>query len=135
MVAIDNMDTTNGCPEVAPGWHTKGPIQFQGSLKWDFGIEPPPTVDPANLPWTPVTLSSGDVLIYGNLMPHQSAENTSDRDRRALFAIYSDSAKHGETIRELYYAKESKERRANGSAKDGGKANLFFTGKPVLKSM
>jgi hypothetical protein len=66
-------------------------------------------------------------------MPHQSAENKSDRDRRALFAIYTDSTKHGEKIRELYYSKESKERRANGSAKDGGKANLFFTGKAVLK--
>jgi 2-amino-1-hydroxyethylphosphonate dioxygenase (glycine-forming) len=134
MLAIDAMDTGNGCPEVAPGWHTKGPIHFQGSLKWEFsGMEPPTSVDPSQLPWTPVTLSSGDVLIYGNLMPHQSAENKSDRDRRALFAIYTDSTKHGEKIRELYYSKESKERRANGSAKDGGKANLFFTGKAILK--
>ena len=133
MLAIDAMDAGNGCPEVAPGWHTKGPLQFRGSLKLNFGMEPPPTVDPNDLPWTPVMLARGDVLIYGNLMPHQSAENTSDRDRRALFAIYSDSAKHGENIRELYYARESKERRANGSAREGGKANLFFTGKAVLK--
>lgn len=35
-------------------------------------------------------LNEGDVLIYGNLMPHKSAANTSDKHRRALFAIYGD---------------------------------------------
>jgi hypothetical protein len=65
-------------------------------------------------------------------MPHRSAENRSDRDRRALFAIYSDSAKHGGNIREHYYASERRGRRAAGSAREGGKANLFFTGEAVL---
>ena len=67
-------------------------------------------------------------------MPHRSAENRSDRDRRALFAIYSDAAKHGADIRERYYASERQGRRAAGSSRDGGKANLFFTGSAVLAS-
>ena len=136
MVAVDDMDEENGCPEVAPGWHTRGPLAFRGSVPWDHEYKAadgsrPPEVDPADMPWTPVRLRAGDVLIYGNLMPHRSAENNSTRDRRALFAVFSDAARHGEGIRELYYASERRGRRAAGSAREGGKANLFFTGEAV----
>ena len=136
MVAVDDMDSANGCPEVAPGWHTRGPMTFTGSLPWDYVFKDsaakPQEVDPKDMPWTSVELKAGDVLIYGNLMPHRSAENNSDRDRRALFAIYSDADKHGKRIRTLYYEGERKGRRAAGSSREGGKANLFFTGEAVL---
>ena len=138
MVAVDDMDEGNGCPEVAAGgWHTRGPLTFTGSPPWSYAFKDgaaPPEVDPATMEWTPVHLRAGDVLIYGNLMPHRSAENRSDRDRRALFAIYSDAAKHGADIRARYYASERQGRRAAGSSRDGGKANLFFTGSAVLAS-
>jgi hypothetical protein len=90
-----------------------------------------PLVDAAELQWQPVTLAAGDVLIYGNNMPHFSKANESERDRRALFAVYTD-LKHGEQ-RKPYYAAEAAGRRAAGSAREGGKANGFFTGVPVLQ--
>jgi 2-amino-1-hydroxyethylphosphonate dioxygenase (glycine-forming) len=139
MVAVDDMDGENGCPEVAEGWHTRGPLTFSGSRAWveggyapTDGAQQPAVVDPATMVWTPVHLRAGDVLVYGNLMPHRSAENRSERDRRALFAVYADAEKHGRNIRELYYESERRGRRAAGSSRDGGKANLFFTGEAVL---
>ena len=137
MVAVDDMDEENGCPEVAAGWHTRGPMTFTGSLPWDYFFKDgtkPPEVDPATMQWTPVHLKAGDVLVYGNLMPHRSAANLSERDRRALFAIYSDEA-HGADIRKLYYESERQGRRAAGSSREKGKANAFFTGEAVLKEV
>lgn len=130
MLAIDRMDDENGAPNVAPFWHTRGSIDFIGSpsLTEDSAQE---CVDPAVMPWTPVHLSPGDVLIYGNLMPHKSAENHSERDRRALFAVYVDEEHAGSDIRERYYAHETLNRRALGSSSTGGKANQFFTGNAV----
>ena len=134
MLAIDAMDEGNGCPFVAPGWHTGGPKVFRGaveslSLGDQTDVARLPVVDPDTVPWQPVCLAAGDVLIYGNNMPHQSAGNASDRDRRALFAVYAD-ARFGD-MRAHYYANEAKGRRANGSGREAGKANGFFTGAPV----
>eukprot|EP00958_Prasinococcus_capsulatus_P008571 scaffold843_cov327-Prasinococcus_capsulatus_cf.AAC.8 len=40
--------------------------------------------------YKPLRMGTGDVLIYGNFMPHRSAPNTHEsRPRRALFAIYA----------------------------------------------
>ena len=131
MLAIDAMDEGNGCPYVAPGWHTRGAMAFRQSAEVykSHTRAPLPVVDERDLPWQPVTLAAGDVLIYGNNMPHYSNANTSDRDRRALFAVYAD-AKHGPQ-RGPYYAAEARGRRANGSGAEKGKANGFFTGTPV----
>ena len=71
-------------------------------------------------------------LIYGNNMPHYSEKNLSTRDRRALFAVYTDS-RLGE-LRTPYYASEAKGRRAAGSEDVKGKANSFFTGEAALPS-
>jgi hypothetical protein len=134
MIAIDDMDMDNGCPEVAPGWHTRGAMFFRGAtdlLTQDdkFQLEETPLVDPNSAPWTPVRLRAGDVLIYGNLLPHKSGPNLSARNRRALFAVYSD-ARFGE-LRVPYYALEAVGRRAKESSKESGRANGFFTGQPV----
>jgi predicted HD phosphohydrolase len=124
MLAVDDMDEGNGCPWVAPGWHTDGPKVFRGAVEsLSLGdrkdVAEVPVVDPATVPWVPVHLAAGDVLIYGNNMPHYSEANTSERDRRALFAVYSD-ARHGEQ-RTAYYAAEAVGRRANGSGRESGK--------------
>jgi len=131
MVAIDDMDEGNGCPYVAPGWHTRGAMAFTESadVYKSHTHAPLPVVDARDLPWQPVRLAAGDVLIYGNNMPHYSEVNASERDRRALFAVYADG-KHGPQ-RGPYYAAEARGRRANGSGAEKGKANGFFTGTPV----
>jgi predicted HD phosphohydrolase/ectoine hydroxylase-related dioxygenase (phytanoyl-CoA dioxygenase family) len=130
MLAVDNIDDGNGCPQVAPGWHTRGPMSFGAGCAVNGGH---PVVDEAALPWTSVLLAPGDVLIYGNLMPHKSGPNSSDRDRRALFSIYADEEKAGSRVRDLYYSFEGANRRARGSAADQGRSNMFFTGAPVLR--
>jgi len=136
MVAIDDMDEGNGCPFVAPGQHTRGPLFFKGAVEsLTYGdkasMAGAPLIDPDDLQWFPVTLAAGDVLIYGNNMPHYSKENTSERDRRALFAVYTD-ARHG-NLRGPYYRAEAEGRRKAGSEREGGKANGFFTGQAVLQ--
>ena len=135
MLAIDDMDGDNGCPEVAPGWHARGPLAFRGSAAWSHGEAAGAALtaaDPAELPWTPVHLSAGDALVYGNMMPHRSAPNASARDRRALFAVFADCERHGDELRRRYYEDEARGRRADGSAREKGKSNIFFTGEPVL---
>jgi predicted HD phosphohydrolase/ectoine hydroxylase-related dioxygenase (phytanoyl-CoA dioxygenase family) len=139
MLAVDSIDGENGCPEVAPGWHTRGSLVFSSASSSTFeelgmSMTTATRVQEEDLPWTPVHLQPGDVLIYGNLMPHRSAANSSSRDRRALFAIYSSEAKSGASIRQLYYSFEGSNRRAKRSVATQGKANQFFTGKPVLRS-
>ena len=134
MIAVDDMDEENGCPFVAPGKHTRGPVVFSGALhSLSLGdrkdLAAIPVVDPESMPWVPVTLRAGDVLVYGNNMPHFSRPNASERDRRALFAVYAD-ARHGD-LRTPYYAREAVGRRADGSGREGGKPNGFFTGTAV----
>ena len=81
-------------------------------------------------PFKPLPMKEGDVLIYDNYMPHKSAPNKSKKDRRAMFAVYN-AKRHGR-LREKYYANEAENRRKNGSSGINGKANIFFTGLPVL---
>ena len=82
-------------------------------------------------PYDAVPMEAGDVLIYDNFMPHRSAKNATNAPRRALFAVYN-ATRHGD-LYEAYYASEAAGRRARGTAATGGKANIFFTGKPVLR--
>ena len=58
-----------------PFLHARGRGWGEGVVR----IAGVPVVDPATVPWVPVTLKAGDVLIYGNNMPHKSEANTSDR--------------------------------------------------------
>ena len=62
-------------------------------------------------------------------MVHRSGPNLTDSSRRALFAIYN-AARDGD-YHDLYYQRESEGRRKAGSTDIGGKANMFFTGKPA----
>eukprot|EP00730_Choanoeca_flexa_P014905 TRINITY_DN6691_c0_g1_i1.p2 TRINITY_DN6691_c0_g1~~TRINITY_DN6691_c0_g1_i1.p2 ORF type:complete len:177 (+),score=45.49 TRINITY_DN6691_c0_g1_i1:46-576(+) len=129
MVAVDASTASNGCPSIAPGWHNKGWLGLNASSD---PVDIETKVDADDLPWKQQELAPGDVLIYGNLMPHMSAANTSDHDRRALFAIYADAESLGDDIRERYYEYEMLHRRAKGTAVFGGKANRYFTGEAVV---
>lgn len=73
MIAVDSSDATNGCPEVAPGWHNRGWLGLNAPAEEQPADKEP--VDASTLSWKAVELTPGDVLIYGNDMPHQSAAN------------------------------------------------------------
>eukprot|EP01147_Barroeca_monosierra_P005085 gene5085-8772_t len=152
MIAVDASDASNGAPSVAPKWNQRGWLGLNAKdPELDKGLPIDAQVSDSDLEWKMEELNEGDVLIYGNLMPHKSAANTSDKHRRALFAIYGDVESLGNyepvncfcptvknpvdlrpDIRERYYAYEAKNRRANGSAKGNGRANRYFEGTPVL---
>uniref|UniRef100_A0A7S2TSC7 Phytanoyl-CoA dioxygenase n=1 Tax=Lotharella oceanica TaxID=641309 RepID=A0A7S2TSC7_9EUKA len=92
MIAVDAMSESNGCPYIAPKAHTLGWLAIGGCepsapLK---GIKSSNASSKIELKWQPVMLDKGDVLIYGNMMPHMSKQNTSQQNRRALFTIYAD---------------------------------------------
>lgn len=137
MLAVDAMDERNGAPELAPGWHTKGFLDFVGFPKEPVTLRPGervlPVLDVEALPWTRVDLAAGDALIFGNFLPHRSGPNTDPtRNRRALFPTFVNAARYGKGMRERYYAYEAANRRAaaaEGSSQ--GKANHFFTGTAV----
>mmetsp|Transcript_19914 Transcript_19914/g.48756 ORF Transcript_19914/g.48756 Transcript_19914/m.48756 type:complete len:523 (-) Transcript_19914:196-1764(-) len=133
MIAVDAMGPDNGGPMLAPGMNKKGWLQFRpipsAPLK---GIHKADPKQKDGVEWKSLTVPRGAVLIYGNMMPHQSAPNKSSKNRRALFPIYCDKAAVGGDAREKYYAWEAGHRRANNSAETKGKANRFFTGNAMV---
>ena len=62
-----------------------------------------------------------------------SGKNTTADWRRALFGIYyAEDDAAGRDLRTEYYEDEAANRRAKGSKRDGGKANKYHTGEPVV---
>ena len=106
MVAVDAFDKANGCPNVAPGFHTRGLFRHTlvGPPPYEFMSGRPDDTTCANVgegDWLAATMQAGDVLIYNQYMPHTSAGYKSDRWRRALFGVYN-AASRGE-LRTGYY--------------------------------
>eukprot|EP00466_Bigelowiella_natans_P021597 jgi/Bigna1/91785/estExt_fgenesh1_pg.C_1190014 len=87
-----------------------------------------------SMQWKSVEIPRGGVLIYGNMMPHMSEANKSNKNRRALFPIYCDKESVGVNARDKYYRWEAQNRRKNNSALCKGKANRFFMGKAIQAS-
>lgn len=88
MLLIDDSTEENGCLQVAPGSHLLGvqPMKSQdgfGSNEMD-----PEQFDLDSL--IPVELAAGDMVMFGPLLVHYSAPNTSDRDRRAVLYSYQE---------------------------------------------
>jgi len=122
MVAIDDSDETNGCPQLSPEvWAKK-----EGFLK----IKDPNNNEEMG-PFTPIPMKRGDVLIYDNFMPHKSDSNASLRDRRALFGVYYGAETTKRDLRTEYYQAEANNRRKQNSSAIDGKANIYHTGTPA----
>ena len=117
MIALDKMTVENGCAQLAVGWHKKGVLHRHDGIR---SMMPERSLGQMQREkaWVPMELEQGDVLIYGNHMPHFSERNTSASPRRALFAIYTDALLPQQ--RELYYERESQSRRKQGSQAIGG---------------
>lgn len=85
-IALDEATEANGCMRVVPGAHTDGlvgheAIEYDTDItisERDYGVE-----DTVALPMDP-----GSVLFQHCLLPHYTAENTTERWRRAFILAY-----------------------------------------------
>ena len=93
LLAVDPSDSSNGGLEVVRGSH-----KMDIPIGSDNCIEPEWT---AKQDWTAVELRAGEALIFGSYLAHRSAANTSENDRKALYATYN-RASEGELHDEYY---------------------------------
>ncbi|PWN49950.1 PhyH-domain-containing protein [Violaceomyces palustris] len=99
-IAVDPANLENGCLEVVVSSHKmKVPIDDNNCIEksWE-----------ESQTWTPVPLSSGDVLVFGSFLAHRSGPNRSDRPRAAIYATFNAFSDGGDR-REAYYEKRRKE--------------------------
>jgi ectoine hydroxylase len=109
MVFLDAATLENGCLHVVPGSHRDGEWKRRtdtdafGGYEIDAGAYP--DVDPV-----PLEVEAGAVVWFGSLLVHQSAPNTSDKERRALLWSYQPAGRAHmlESLRELGRARPRK---------------------------
>ena len=82
LIAIDEATMANGCLEMSD------PVDVYTTLPQAPGGHIDSDVERA-LPWRPVELAPGDVVLFDSYIPHRSAANRSDRPRRALYVTYN----------------------------------------------
>jgi 2-aminoethylphosphonate dioxygenase len=95
LIAIDEATMANGCLEISD------PVELYRTLPQAPGGHLAPEVERA-LPWRPVELAPGDVVLFDSYIPHRSAANRSDRPRRALYVTYNRLAEGDR--RDAYFA-------------------------------
>lgn len=97
LMAVNDMDQSNGCLEVVAGSH-KLPIPLaanKASLHVFYSRlprSPEQCIDPkweAEHDWIPVPMSAGSLLIFGSYLAHRSGPNSSPRPRNAIYATVS----------------------------------------------
>lgn len=97
MLALDDSTIDNGCLEVVAARHGEVlPLDADGCIRGDVAAE---------MTWTPVPVSAGDLLWFHSRAPHRSGPNRSTTRRRAMFCTYN-AAPHGD-LREKYYEEKS----------------------------
>ena len=97
LVPLDPAREENGCTEVFPGYHLKGPLSAEDGEYHQLPME---SVDLAK--GVKLVLDPGDVAIFGGFTPHRSAPNRSDSWRRQLYLSYNASSDGGDQ-REAHY--------------------------------
>lgn len=125
MIAVDDATTDNGCLEVVSGLHHELiPTDARGCIPNDIA---------ATLDWVPVPLQAGQTLWFHSRTPHRSGDNTSARDRRAIYPTYN-AASEGDLREEYYAAKRGEFARSHGQH-DRVQISLIddFRGRPVTK--
>lgn len=88
MLMLDDATLENGCLQVVPGSHTRGAWQTRVDDQDPFRQN---EIDMAAYPEAvsvPVELERGAMVMFGSLLVHQSAPNTSALPRRALLFSY-----------------------------------------------
>ncbi|ORY29323.1 hypothetical protein BCR39DRAFT_532323 [Naematelia encephala] len=81
LMAVNDMDMSNGCLEVVPGSH-----------KLTIPLAPNRCIDPtweAKQTWVPVPMPAGAMLLFGSYLAHRSGANSSPKPRAAIYATYN----------------------------------------------
>lgn len=99
LVTIDPSTVENGCLELAAGHHKRGLI----GRKW----QPMEGKELDGITFVQYPMEPGDVAFFDCFVPHQSAPNLTQRQRRNLYLTYNRAAKGDH--REKYFA----DKRAN----------------------
>ncbi|BEJ15693.1 hypothetical protein CspHIS471_0502980 [Cutaneotrichosporon sp. HIS471] len=81
LMAVNDMDMSNGCLEVVPGSH-KDEIPLGANRCIDPEWE-------AKHNWVPVPMPAGALLVFGSYLAHRSGPNSSPRPRAAIYATYN----------------------------------------------
>ena len=93
-IALDDVDTTNGCVWVVPGSHRAGLLPHRQPNPDSWHLETPVTE-----PGIPVPLPAGHAVMFSGYTLHRSLANASAAPRRALFLQYAPAGamrfKHG----------------------------------------
>lgn len=126
LLAVDASTPSNGGLEVVPGSHkTSIPLGDDNCIS-------PSWISQQD--WLPITLAPGQVLIFGSYLAHRSGANTSEKDRKALYATYN--VKREGDLHDEYYARRKVEfppthLRKKGDRFDEG-AMRYAYGSPML---
>jgi len=92
MLFLDDATLENGCLQVVPGSHTRGMWSLSENedtfARNELGEEQLDGLDVV-----PVEVPAGSLILFGPMLVHQSAPNTSDRERRALLYSYQPSGR------------------------------------------
>ena len=87
MLLLDDSSLANGCLQVVPGSHKSG--QWRKRTDSDeFGANEIDTSAYQDAELQPVPLKAGSMVMFGSLLVHCSAQNTSNLERRALLFSY-----------------------------------------------
>jgi len=86
-VALDDADLENGCMHFGEGTHKAPPVPHVAPEGEPFNLLIPPEVA-AKVPMTPAPVPKGGVSFHHGNIFHQSADNNSDRWRRAVAMHY-----------------------------------------------
>ncbi len=84
-IALDDVDTRNGCVWVLPGSHLKGLLDHRaaGAESWHLTVK----VEGDGIP---AVLKAGEAVAFTGLTLHRSKLNQTDQPRRAFFVEYAD---------------------------------------------
>ena len=83
--ALDDTDEENGCMQVLPGGHKRGPLPHH-QVTDDFVIDDEIQAELGELRVVPIPAGAG--LFFHSLLPHYTSPNRSDRWRRAIALSY-----------------------------------------------
>lgn len=97
LITLDAATVENGCLEIAPGMHDKGLL----GEPWQPLADPDPRINYVSCPTAP-----GDAIFFDSYIPHRSAPNLTDQQRRILYMTYG-KASEGDH-RAAYYADKRK---------------------------